>query len=45
MVAYTLLATTMFVLRNVLPSLPGPSPSSIELQTLVEAKESEEPLC
>lgn len=25
--------------------MPSPSPSSIELQTLVEAKESEEPLC
>lgn len=27
------------------PSLLGPSPSSIELQTFVEAKEREEPLC
>lgn len=30
---------------SVSPSLPSPSPSSMELQTFVEAKESEEPLC
>lgn len=34
-----------FITDDVLPSLPGPSPSSIELQTFVDAKESEEPLC
>lgn len=28
-----------------LPSLTGPSPSSMELHTLVEARERDEPLC